>query len=389
MPETVLELERWLKRAGYPSTSQLGALAFLNTVNTPQIALQAVGLNRIQDILSNRILARVSGGPGSPEEATGTQVTALLDAFTSGDKGLAPASGGGTTNFLRADGSWAAPPGGGGGGGDNISVNGVAATDADFDDATPAAPAGGVNVKWQKDASAPDNISAHLAANDVSNTLLADMVQATLKGRATGAGTGDPTDLTAAQATAILDLFTSGLKGLVPASGGGTVNYLRADGSFAVPPGTFVDPWTVLRSTVATSTTLTTGVPVTGLSFTPAANTRYIVDVWLLMQTTVATVGSQPGFSWPTAGVVQNGAWMQAPNSATASAERWWGATATQHAASTGLPAAGFSYFATGRAMLETGAVPVGSFSVSLASETAGTSVSCEAGSVMLYREIP
>ena len=34
--------------------------------------------------------------------------------FTSGTAGFAPASGGGTTNFLRADGTWAAPPGGGG-----------------------------------------------------------------------------------------------------------------------------------------------------------------------------------------------------------------------------------------------------------------------------------
>lgn len=38
--------------------------------------------------------------------------TALLNAFTPGAKGLAPASGGGTANFLRADGAWAAPPGG-------------------------------------------------------------------------------------------------------------------------------------------------------------------------------------------------------------------------------------------------------------------------------------
>lgn len=38
-------------------------------------------------------------------------------------------------------------------------------------------------------------------------------------------------------ATALLDVFTSGLKGLVPASGGGTANYLRADGTFAVPSG--------------------------------------------------------------------------------------------------------------------------------------------------------
>ena len=51
---------------------------------------------------------------------------------------------------------------GGGGGGDNISVNGTAATDADFDDATPAAPANAINVKWQKDALSPNNLSAYV-----------------------------------------------------------------------------------------------------------------------------------------------------------------------------------------------------------------------------------
>ena len=56
---------------------------------------------------------------------------------------------------------------GGAGSGDNISVNGVAATNADFDDATPAAPANAVNVKWQKDALDPTNISAHLLLTDV------------------------------------------------------------------------------------------------------------------------------------------------------------------------------------------------------------------------------
>jgi hypothetical protein len=43
----------------------------------------------------------------------GKASTALV---TSGAAGLAPASGGGTVNFLRADGTWAAPPAGGGGG---------------------------------------------------------------------------------------------------------------------------------------------------------------------------------------------------------------------------------------------------------------------------------
>lgn len=44
--------------------------------------------------------------------STGTDVT--LPLFTSTDAGLTPLSGGGTSNFLRADGTWAAPSGGGG-----------------------------------------------------------------------------------------------------------------------------------------------------------------------------------------------------------------------------------------------------------------------------------
>jgi len=76
-----------------------------------------------------------------------------------------------------------------------------------------------------------------IAADAVTNAKLADMAQALLKGRASGAGTGDPQDLTPAQATAILDAFTDSLKGLAPASGGGTTNFLRADGAWAAPPG--------------------------------------------------------------------------------------------------------------------------------------------------------
>jgi len=68
------------------------------------------------------IKANVTGGSAAPTNATGTQVTAILDTFTSGAKGLAPASGGGTTNYLRADGTWAAPAGGGGG---NVSNTGT------------------------------------------------------------------------------------------------------------------------------------------------------------------------------------------------------------------------------------------------------------------------
>src|SRR5262249_61641364 len=39
--------------------------------------------------------------------------TLAVNTFTTGAAGVVPASGGGTTNFLRADGTWAVPPGGG------------------------------------------------------------------------------------------------------------------------------------------------------------------------------------------------------------------------------------------------------------------------------------
>lgn len=78
---------------------------------------------------------------------------------------------------------------------------------------------------------------AQTIANDaVTNAKLANMAANSIKGNNTG-GAADPVDLTAAQATAMLDVFASGTKGLVPASGGGTSNFLRADGTFAAPPG--------------------------------------------------------------------------------------------------------------------------------------------------------
>jgi hypothetical protein len=52
---------------------------------------------------------------GNISAMSAAEATALLNAFSSTLKGLVPLSGGGTTNFLRADGTWAAPAGGGGG----------------------------------------------------------------------------------------------------------------------------------------------------------------------------------------------------------------------------------------------------------------------------------
>jgi Collagen triple helix repeat (20 copies) len=78
--------------------------------------------------------------------------------------------------------------------------------------------------------------TASLASNSVTNGTLADMATGTLKGRVTAA-TGDPEDLTGTQATTLLDVFTGTLKGVAPPSGGGTTNFLRADGTWSAAPG--------------------------------------------------------------------------------------------------------------------------------------------------------
>lgn len=51
-----------------------------------------------------------------------------------------------------------------------------------------------------------DLVSISLNADGVTDAMLANMAQSTIKGRAAGAGTGDPTDLTATQARTILNV---------------------------------------------------------------------------------------------------------------------------------------------------------------------------------------
>lgn len=66
---------------------------------------------KMQDIPSPRFMGRVTAGTGDPEAFTGTAATALLDVFSTSAKGLVPVASGGntTTQFLRKDGTFAAP----------------------------------------------------------------------------------------------------------------------------------------------------------------------------------------------------------------------------------------------------------------------------------------
>ena len=78
--------------------------------------------------------------------------------------------------------------------------------------------------------------AGQIAANTIVNAALAQMAANTIKGNNTG-GASAPLDLTVAQVNAILPVFTSALNGSVPLSGGGTTNFLRADGAWAAAGG--------------------------------------------------------------------------------------------------------------------------------------------------------
>jgi hypothetical protein len=86
-------------------------LSFAATIGNGTVTLTKMG-----NLAANSIIGNNTGASAPPLALTGTEVTAMLNNFTSTLKGLVPASGGGPTNFLRADGTWATPAGGGGGG---------------------------------------------------------------------------------------------------------------------------------------------------------------------------------------------------------------------------------------------------------------------------------
>lgn len=133
--------------------------------------------------------------------------------------------------------------------------------------------------------------TSQIAASAVTNAKLADMAAATLKGRASGAGTGAPTDLSSTQAAVIIDAMvgdsgSGGTKGEVPAPGSGDAaagKFLKADGTWAVA-GT---------GTITVANDAGTGTTVNKLAYINASGNAQIAPA---------------GYSDPVIGIVVSGA---------------------------------------------------------------------------------
>lgn len=95
------------------------------------------------------------------------------------------------------------------------------------------------------------------APTNISNSQLATMANNTVKGNVSG-GTTIPSDLNTTQLTTLVNQFTSSLSGAVPGSGGGTTNFLRADGTWTTPAGGTGVP-TIQALTAGTTYTPTSG----------------------------------------------------------------------------------------------------------------------------------
>lgn len=118
--------------------------------------------------------------------------------------------------------------------------------------------------------------------SQITNQFLFTMPPLTIKGNDT-VSAANPLNLTVAQVNAILPVFTSTLNGLTPFSGGGSSNFLRADGTWAIPAASTtsnVNTTQVATNAsffplfVASSTNSTQAIDLgTGLTFNPSTNT--------------------------------------------------------------------------------------------------------------------
>lgn len=95
-----------------------------------------------------------------------------------------------------------------------------------------------------------------------------NMAGDTVKGRLSTSGAAS--DLSKTQLTSLINPVTSSLSGAAPASGGGTTNYLRADSTWAIPPGP------VLLNTLVASGVSSSLQDTSSLTSTYS---RYIIEV--------------------------------------------------------------------------------------------------------------
>lgn len=224
--------------------ARLPALTGGDVTSTAGSGTLTLGANRVTlaqmaQLSAARFLGRTSAATGNVEALTPAQATSLLDVFggdvgAGGVKGLVPAVAAGdaaANKFLKANGAWTAIP----------TLAAIATSGSATDLIAGTVPAARMPAHTGDVTTAAGAVATTIANDVVTNAKLADMAASTIKGRRTT--TGDPEDLTGAQATALLsamvgDSGSGGVKGLVPAPAtGDATKFLTGAGTWSSPAG--------------------------------------------------------------------------------------------------------------------------------------------------------
>ena len=182
----------------------------------------------------------------------------------------------------------------------------------------------------------------------------------------------------------IIPNFTATESGLVPLSGGGTANFLRADGAFAAPSGGS-DPWTYVQvssSHFGCSTTAFKDIP--GLNFSPGTNSSYEFEAVLMMKTSTTTINPRIQFRWPTG--TSSVGWINMAQAFNTQLMSFGNQTSTQNTAVGGLGTTTAAWPCIAGGVIKAYGAAASSFGIMLATETAGTFVSTMIGSFLKYR---
>ena len=149
------------------------------------------------------------------------------------------------------------------------------------------------------------------------------------------------------------------------------------------------DPWTTVQLATDFSSTNTILSPdaVTGWTFTPAADTVYLVEYHALGKAASTATGIRLGRAAGLGGTVECGLRQVVPNGATGYFfQNIWG-TANISGSASASPSATPHYICA-HGMLIAGPTPSGSLQITLATETGGSAVTLLAGSIFRYREV-